>query len=80
MNGQIVYRSNPHMHLFEAALAWMAVDRDPEWRSLADELCVLATTKFIDEETYMSCLPALERLAKANNSTISETLREGEAA
>jgi hypothetical protein len=42
--------------------------------------CATLIAKFIDEETYMACLPALERLAKANNSTISETLREGEPA
>src|SRR5690606_18933473 len=49
--GKICYRSNPHMHLFEAALAWMAVDKDPRWRTLADSIHSLATTKFIDEKT-----------------------------
>src|SRR5207247_5237327 len=29
-------RSNPHMHLFESALAWVAVDNDPAWRRMAD--------------------------------------------
>ena len=29
-------RSNPHMHLFEAALAWIALDGDPAWRPMAD--------------------------------------------
>lgn len=42
-----VYASNPHMHLFEAALAWMAVDKGREWRALADELLELCRTKFI---------------------------------
>jgi len=38
--------------------------------------CATLIAKFIDEETYMACLPALEALAKASNSTISETLTE----
>lgn len=41
-------RSNPHMHLFEAALAWMAVDDDPRWSGLADRLARLARLRFID--------------------------------
>jgi hypothetical protein len=32
--------------------------------------------KFIDEETYMVCVPALEALAKKYNSTISESMEE----
>ncbi len=44
--------SNPHMHLFEAALAWEAVtDGDPLWRDLADEIGTLALTRFIDSES-----------------------------
>jgi hypothetical protein len=31
---------------------------------------------FINEETYMVCLPALEALAKANRSIITESLEE----
>ncbi|PZU24267.1 MAG: mannose-6-phosphate isomerase [Shinella sp.] len=43
--------SNPHMHLFEAALAWEAVTAgDPLWRDLADEIGTLALTRFIDSE------------------------------
>ena len=41
-------RSNPHMHLFESALAWSAISRDPGWRALADELGELALTRIID--------------------------------
>ncbi len=41
--------SNPHMHLFEAALAWEAVAADPvPWTALADEIASLAMTRFID--------------------------------
>ncbi len=44
-------RSNPHMHLFEAALAWMEVDDDPRWSALADRLARLARLRFIEGET-----------------------------
>ncbi len=44
--------SNPHMHLFEASLAWVeaggAFDADGGWRALADEIAGLALAKFID--------------------------------
>jgi mannose-6-phosphate isomerase len=46
-----VYHSNPHMHLFEAAIEWMEVDSDPEWKALADELLWLAQTKMVDSKT-----------------------------
>ena len=41
-------RSNPHMHLFEACLAWESVSEDPVWQDLADEIAELALTRFID--------------------------------
>jgi mannose/cellobiose epimerase-like protein (N-acyl-D-glucosamine 2-epimerase family) len=41
-------RSNPHMHLFEACLAWEAVSDDPLWEELADEIAELALINFID--------------------------------
>jgi len=44
-------RANPHMHLFEAALAWEAVSEDAAWPALADEIAGLALTRFIDAET-----------------------------
>jgi mannose-6-phosphate isomerase len=45
-------RSNPHMHLFEATLAWEVVDPETElWATYADEIANLALTKFIDSET-----------------------------
>lgn len=41
-------RSNPHMHLFEASLAWEAVSSRSVWSGLADEIANLALTRFID--------------------------------
>jgi len=40
--------SNPHMHLFEASLAWVEAGGDAGWRAMADEIAELALTKFID--------------------------------
>jgi len=48
--GTVSYKSNPHMHLFEAAVAWMAVDTDQEWKDLGSELAFLALQKFINKE------------------------------
>jgi mannose-6-phosphate isomerase len=46
--GKVVYRSNPHMHLFEAALAWIEIDRS---EPLADELLELCVSRFVDSAT-----------------------------
>jgi mannose/cellobiose epimerase-like protein (N-acyl-D-glucosamine 2-epimerase family) len=43
--------ANPHMHLFEAARAWKAINADPAWSALADEICGIALAHFIDRET-----------------------------
>lgn len=44
--------SNPHMHLFEAALAWEALaERSEIWTALADEIADLAMTRFIDDKS-----------------------------
>lgn len=40
-------KSNPHMHLFEAALAWMEADDAPEWRMLATEIAELCARRFL---------------------------------
>jgi mannose-6-phosphate isomerase len=40
-------KSNPHMHLFEAALAWVEVDDAPEWRALANEIAELCARRFL---------------------------------
>ena len=47
-NGRLPLCSNPHMHLLEAALAWIAVDDDPGWRTMADGITALCLEKFID--------------------------------
>lgn len=49
--GNISYKSNPHMHMFESAVAWMQVDQDQEWKDLGHELVTLALEKFIDPQT-----------------------------
>jgi mannose/cellobiose epimerase-like protein (N-acyl-D-glucosamine 2-epimerase family) len=40
--------ANPHMHFFEAALAWLDVAPQPAWRDLADEIARLCQDRFID--------------------------------
>src|SRR5262249_49257425 len=41
-------RSSAHTQLLEAALAWMAVEDDPAWRSMADRIAALCLEKLID--------------------------------
>lgn len=45
------FQANAHMHLFEAAQAWMAADGSAQWEELAAEIVDLALTHFIDAET-----------------------------
>ena len=52
-SGQTLFQSNPHMHLLEAALAWVAVDDSPEWKKLSKELKDLCLNHFIDKETNL---------------------------
>ncbi len=47
--------ANPHMHLFEVALAWMATSDDDEWHALADEIGALALATFIDPASGALC-------------------------
>lgn len=49
--GKVLFQSNPHMHLFESALAWVKIDSDPTWKELAQEIHDLCRTKFIDNKT-----------------------------
>jgi mannose-6-phosphate isomerase len=45
------FQSNPHMHLFEASLAWSEADPDPVWPALADRLAELCLSRFIDAKS-----------------------------
>ena len=47
-------QSNPHMHLFEATLAWTEVSEDPIWQAQADEIAELCLSKFI--EPHLGCV------------------------
>jgi mannose-6-phosphate isomerase len=44
-------RSNPNMHIFEAALAWIEAGGGPVWRAVAESQARLAMTRLIDPET-----------------------------
>lgn len=46
-----VFQSNPHMHLFEACLAWIEAGGDERWRDLAAEIAALARLRFMDPES-----------------------------
>ncbi len=50
-HGELPLRANPHMHLLEATLAWLAVDPNPLWREMADEIVALCRARFIDRDT-----------------------------
>jgi mannose/cellobiose epimerase-like protein (N-acyl-D-glucosamine 2-epimerase family) len=48
------YQSNPHMHLFEAAIAWLETSPQAAampWTKLAQEILDLCMNKFIDSQT-----------------------------
>ena len=45
------YQSNPHMHLFEASLAWAEVTGDPRWNGMADTVAGLCRRHFLDPRT-----------------------------
>jgi len=45
------HTANPHMHLFEAALAWSELDEDPAWKRMADDIAQLCLNQFIDQRT-----------------------------
>ncbi len=49
--GRTPLLSNPHMHLFEAALAWQAIHADPAWGALAQEICGIALAHFINPKS-----------------------------
>ena len=41
-------KSNPQMHLLEAALAWAEIDDDSAWRRLADDQAALCRSRLVD--------------------------------
>lgn len=43
--------ANPHMHLFEAAQAWLAVGEDDGWRAMADGIGRIALDRMIQPQT-----------------------------
>jgi mannose-1-phosphate guanylyltransferase/mannose-6-phosphate isomerase len=45
-------RSNPHMHLFEAFLAWHKVTGDPAYLARASKIADLFATRFFDADTW----------------------------
>ncbi len=45
-NNQIVFQSNPHMHLFEALIEWMKVDSDLDWEAEAFSIFEICKKKF----------------------------------
>lgn len=44
-------KTNPHMHLFEACLAWIEAGGDQAWRDIAAEIVSLCLDKFLHPET-----------------------------
>lgn len=44
-------KANPHMHMFEASLAWVEAGGDLIWRQVADEIAALCLDKFLDSKT-----------------------------
>jgi len=48
---RVPLRANPHMHLLEAALAWIELGVDEPFTSLADDIVALATGHLIDRRT-----------------------------
>lgn len=50
--GNKSYKSNPHMHMFESAIAWMQIEpTETRWKELGAELIDLCVKKFIDPQT-----------------------------
>lgn len=56
-------QSNPHMHLFEASLAWTQVGNDSQWTQLAGELARLALAHFVHNATLREFFDAAWRPA-----------------
>src|SRR5947208_1478576 len=50
-DGRLPQSANPHMHLLEAALAWMELDSSPPWRTMAEGIVALCLEKMIEPRT-----------------------------
>lgn len=55
IGGKKQYVSNPHMHLFEAAIEWLEADPEQVWKDLADELYALCEKFFYRVEGRALC-------------------------
>ncbi|MFT4090342.1 MAG: AGE family epimerase/isomerase [Asticcacaulis sp.] len=44
-------KTNPHMHMFEASLAWIEAGGDSQWKDIADEIAQLCVDKFLHPVT-----------------------------
>ncbi len=44
-------KANPHMHMFEACLAWIEAGGDDKWREIAAQIADLCVDKFLHPET-----------------------------
>jgi mannose-6-phosphate isomerase len=44
------FQSDPHMHLFEAMLAWEQISPDLRWRQTADEMAELCLARFLTRD------------------------------
>lgn len=53
--GKTYYQSNPHMHLFEALLAWMTIDHQPIWQEQAHSVYQLCVDHFFIPESKTLC-------------------------
>lgn len=47
---QLPLLANSHMHLFEVCMAWMDLDHDRRWQTLAAAIVELALKRFVDPE------------------------------
>ncbi|WP_292052418.1 MULTISPECIES: AGE family epimerase/isomerase [unclassified Brevundimonas] len=47
-----ILKSNPHMHLLEAAIAWTKVSDAPRWAQMANRLSDLCVSQFIDPRCH----------------------------
>ena len=50
-DGKLPLRSNPHMHLFEAFLAWESFSNKKFWRDETDKIASLCMSRFIEKKT-----------------------------